>query len=58
MCAYDMGKNKHLELRIDNNTHKKIKSLAEFNDRSINSKVIQLVRQAVVQHEQKHGPLK
>ncbi len=36
-----MEKNKHLGLRIDDETHKKLKSLAEFNGRSINSEVIQ-----------------
>lgn len=53
-----MEKNKHLGLRIDDETHKKLKSLAEFNGRSINSEVIQIIRQAVRRHEQEHGSLK
>lgn len=31
-----MDKNKHLGLRIDEETHEKLKSLAEFEGRSIN----------------------
>ena len=31
-----MEKDKHLGLRIDSETHKKLKSLAEFDGRSIN----------------------
>ena len=44
-----MEKDKHLGLRIDSETHKKLKSLAEFEGRS---------SQAIAHHEEKHGELK
>lgn len=53
-----MEKDKHLGLRIDSDTHKKLKSLSEFEGRSINGEVLYLIRQAISQHEQKHGELK
>lgn len=53
-----MEKDKHLGLRIDAETHKKLKSLAEFDGRSINGEVLYLIRQAIALHEQNHGELK
>ena len=53
-----MEKDKHLGLRIDSETHKKLKSLAEFDGRSINGEVLYLIRQAIMEHEQTHGILK
>ena len=53
-----MEKDKHLGLRIDSETHKKLKSLAEFDGRSINGEVLYLIRQAIASHEQNHGALK
>lgn len=53
-----MEKDKHLGLRIDSETHKKLKSLAEFEGRSINGQVLYLVRQAIARHEHENGPLK
>ena len=52
-----MEKDKHLGLRIDAETHGKLKSLAEFDGRSINGEVLYLIRQAIAQHEKEHGPL-
>lgn len=52
-----MEKDKHLGLRIDAETHKKLKSLAEYEGRSINSEILYLVRQAILQHERKYGRL-
>ena len=46
-----MEKDKHLGLRIDSDTHKKLKSLAEFDRRSINGEVLYLIRQAIARHE-------
>ena len=45
-----MEKDKHLGLRIDSETHKKLKSLAEFEGRSINGEVLYLIRQAIAHH--------
>lgn len=53
-----MEKDKHLGLRIDSETHKKLKSLSEFEGRSINGEILYLIRQAIAQHEQNHGVLK
>ena len=35
----------------------KLKSLAEFEGRSINGEVLYLIRQAIAQHEKDHGTL-
>lgn len=53
-----MEKDKHLGLRIDSETHKKLKSLAEYDGRSINGEVLYLIRQAIIRHEQRYGLLK
>ena len=53
-----MEKDKHLGLRIDSETHKKLKSLADFEGRSIIGEVLYLIRQAIAHHEEKHGELK
>ena len=53
-----MEKEKHLGLRIDAETHKKLKSLAEFEGRSINGEVLYLIRQPIIEFENKHGELK
>lgn len=50
-----MDKEKHLGLRIDSETHKKLKSLAEFEGRSINGEVLYLIRQAIMEFENNHG---
>lgn len=42
-----MEKDKHSGLRINTNTHEKLKSLAEFDGRSINGEVPYLIRQAI-----------
>lgn len=52
-----MDKDKHLGLRIDAETHRKLKSMAEFDGRSINGEVLYLIRQAIIQHEKEHGKL-
>lgn len=53
-----MVKDKHLGLRIDSETHKKLKNLADYEGRSINGEVLYLIRQAIAQHELQHGILK
>lgn len=52
-----MEKEKHLGLRIDSETHKKLKSLAEYDGRSINSEVLYILRRAIAQHEAEQGKL-
>ena len=53
-----MEKDKHLGLRIDSDTHRKLKCMAEFDGRSINGEVLYLIRQAIAEHEKNHGELK
>lgn len=50
-----MEKEKHLGLRIDVETHDKLKSLAEYEGRSINGEVLYLTRQAIKKHESENG---
>lgn len=50
-------KEKHLGLRIDADTHRKLKSLADFDGRSVNGEVLYLIRQAIRKHEEENGKL-
>ena len=52
-----MEKDKHLGLRIDEDTHRKLKTLSEYEGRSINGEVLYLIRQAIIEHEKQHGKL-
>lgn len=53
-----MEKDKHIGLRIDSETHQKLKSLSEFEGRSINGEIVYLIRQAILRHEKEYGELK
>ncbi len=46
-----MEKDKHLGLRIDSETHDKLKDLADYDGRSINGEVLYLILQAIQKHE-------
>ena len=50
-------KEKHLGLRLDEDTHKKLKSLAEFEGRSINGEVLYLIKQAIIKFEKENGKI-
>ena len=52
-----MVKDKHLGLRIDSDTHRKLKLLSEYEGRSINGQILYLIRQSILEHEKKHGKL-
>ncbi len=52
-----MDKDKHLGLRINSDTHKKLKELAEYEGRSINGEVIYLIRQAIRDYERKNDSI-
>lgn len=52
-----MEKDKHIGLRVDSDTHKKLKILAEFEGRSINGEILYLIRQAIMQHEKEYGKM-
>ena len=45
-------KDKHLGLRIDSETHDKLKELADYEGRSINGEVLYLIRQAIKKYGQ------
>lgn len=48
-------KDKHIGLRIDSETHAKLKSLAEYEGRSINGEILYLIRQAVKRFEKEES---
>ena len=50
-----MEKDKHLGLRIDDETHRKLKEMAEYDGRSINGEVLYLIRQAIKKYEREAG---
>lgn len=50
-----MEKDRHLRVQVDTETHKKSKNLAEYDGRSINGKVLYLIRRALIKHEEKGG---
>ena len=52
-----MDKDKHLGLRIDSETHNKLKYLAEYDGRSINGEVLYLIRQAIKEYEKMNGTI-
>lgn len=57
MESLTMEKDKHLGLRIDSETHRKLKALSEYDGRSINGEILYLIRQAIAKHEKEVGSL-
>jgi len=53
----DKGKEKHLGLRIDAETHRKLQYLAEREDRSINKEVLYLIRKEITRYEKENGTI-
>lgn len=53
----DKTKEKHIGLRIDSETHGKLKNLAEYEGRSINGELLYLIRQAIASHEKNNNCL-
>ena len=49
--------NKHLGLEIEPQLHKKLKSIAKYEGRSINGQVLYLIRQCVKSFEEKNGTI-
>lgn len=47
------NKDKHLGLRIDYDTHRKLKEMSEYEGRSINGEVLYLIRQAIREYEKR-----
>lgn len=52
-----MEKDKHLGIRIDSDTHRKLKAVSEYEGRSINGEIRYLVRQVIADFEKKHGEI-
>ena len=52
-----MDNQKHLGLRIDTDTHRKLKSIAAFEGRSINSEVLIIIKRYIAEHEKQFGQL-
>lgn len=50
-----MENNKHLGLIIDAETHRKLKSLAKANYRSINAEILFLIRKYINSFEKRWG---
>ncbi len=47
--------NKHLGIEIDPQLHKKLKSIAKYEGRSINGQVLYLIRQCIKTFEETNG---
>ena len=48
---------KHLGLRIDDETHAKLKYVAEYEGRSINKQVVYLVQKCIREFEKENGSI-
>ncbi|MDY3986087.1 hypothetical protein [Dysosmobacter sp.] len=48
-------KEKHLGLRIDQETHYKLHYIAKYEGRSGNGQVLYLIRKCIADFEQEHG---
>ena len=52
-----MNKKTHLSIRMDEELHDKFQVVAAYEDRSMSSKILQLIRQCVRDFEEQHGPI-
>lgn len=52
-----MEKDRHLGLRIDQETLYKLHSVAEYEGRSANRQVLYIIRQYITSFEQQHGKI-
>ena len=52
------GKDKHLGLRIDPETHYKLHYIAKYEGRSGNGQVLYLIGQSIADFEAKYGEIK
>ncbi|MBQ9106299.1 MAG: hypothetical protein IJY56_00245 [Clostridia bacterium] len=50
-------KNKHLGIRIDEDTHFKLHYISRYEGRSANGEILFLVRKAIAEFEEKHGEI-
>ena len=52
-----MEQKKHLSLRLDDDTRLRLKSIAQYEGRSINGQVMYLIYQCLRDFEKEHGEL-
>ena len=57
MVIQSPEKNKHLGLRIDEETHYKLHYISQYDGRSANGEVMYLIRQAIARFEAEHGKI-
>lgn len=50
-------KNKHLGIRIDEDTHFKLHYISKYEGRSANGEILFLVRKAIAEFEEEHGEI-
>ena len=50
-----MEQKKHLSLRLDDDTRLRLKSIAQYEGRSINGQVMYLIYQCIRDFEKEHG---
>lgn len=52
-----MEQKKHLSLRLDDDTRLRLKSIAQYEGRSINGQVMYLIYQCIREFEKEHGEI-
>jgi hypothetical protein len=50
-------RDKHLGIRIDRELHYKLHFISSYEGRSANGEILYLVRQAIMEFEEKHGKI-
>lgn len=53
-----MEKNKHLGIRIDNETHYKLHYISKYEGRSGNGQILYLIQKCIREFEKVHGEIK
>ena len=52
-----MGEQKHLSIRIDEETLRKFQYVAKYDDRSISGQIMYLVHKSIRDFEKEHGKI-
>lgn len=52
-----MNKQKHISIRIDENTLRKFHHVAKYDDRSASGQIMFLIHKSIRDFEEKHGPI-
>lgn len=48
---------KYFSLRLEEDMLKKLHYIADYDDRSVNSQIVSILRQSIKEFEQKHGAI-